>query len=228
MAPRTQTWLLMITAPVAVIMSLGLLRSVWAVFAIYHLGICLLGTWLLGRGGEVPLPVRLGMVSEPRCGAESRRKLLLGLATGLGGGGLLLLANALLGGRYLEAERVAGAMADWGVRPAQVPLAAAFMVLVNGPAEEVFWRGYVQHRLGPLERPFPALAVPSLWYASYHAVTVLLFLNSALMAAGILAGIFLSGCGWAWLRWRTGSLWPSLISHQLLTVAYVAIWLKLS
>ncbi len=233
----------MLTAAGAVILSLLLLRSVWAVFAVYHVGLCLvLPVVALRRGGR-PLAATLGLARRVRPVGRSgpdgapptpetpaglwRHDRLLGLALGLGGGGLLLLANAWLGGQFLSAQQVNSTLAAWGVAPAQASLVAVFMVVVNGPAEEIFWRGFIFQRLGTLSRPWLWLAVPSLCYASYHAVTVFLFMNSVPMAAGVMAGIFLAGCGWAWLRWRTGSLWPALLMHQLLTVAYVIIWLGL-
>ena len=226
---------LMLCAAGAVIASLVLLRSVWAVFAVYHLGICLLlpGV-LLGREGK-GMGASLGLL-PPAGDAHGkagrwRPHLVLGLALGLAGGALLLGANELLGARYLEGDQVSRVLGAWGVTPGRVPLAAAFMVLVNGPAEEIFWRGFIFHRLqgllGTRELPGRWLAVPSFFYASYHAVTVFLFMASVPMAALVLVNIFLAGWGWAWLRRHTGSLWPALLSHLLLTGAYVVIWLGL-
>jgi membrane protease YdiL (CAAX protease family) len=41
------------------------------------------------------------------------------------------------------------------------------------------------------------------------------------LAALMLAAVFGAGVGWAWLRERTGSVWPALLSHGAATTAYM-------
>lgn len=75
-----------------------------------------------------------------------------------------------------------------------------------GPAEEIFWRGYVQHRLGRRYNPIIGLA---LTVAVYTVVHIWSF-NLMLLAAAGLCGLF-----WGVLFWRFRSVWPALISHAV-------------
>jgi uncharacterized protein len=75
-----------------------------------------------------------------------------------------------------------------------------------GPAEEIFWRGFAQHRLmaryGRVTGFFVATAV----YTLVHIWSG----NLMLIAAAGLCGLF-----WGWLYMRARSLWPGLISHAI-------------
>ena len=61
---------------------------------------------------------------------------------------------------------------------------AARLGLVIGPAEELFWRGFVQRRLGRRMGRWQAAAVAALAYAGAHLVTENLTLTGAAGVAG--------------------------------------------
>lgn len=75
-----------------------------------------------------------------------------------------------------------------------------------GPAEEIFWRGYVQRRCGQRFGPFAGLIVTAAIYTLVHIWSF----NLMLLAAAGLCGVF-----WGALFWRFRSIWPALISHAL-------------
>jgi membrane protease YdiL (CAAX protease family) len=79
-----------------------------------------------------------------------------------------------------------------------------------GPAEEVFWRGFVQHRLSKRLGEMQGYVFTSLIYASVHiwAFNLMLFL------AALICGLF-----WGGLFKRYRSVWPVLISHAVWDVA---------
>ncbi|MBN1815942.1 MAG: CPBP family intramembrane metalloprotease [Sedimentisphaerales bacterium] len=75
-----------------------------------------------------------------------------------------------------------------------------------GPAEEIFWRGFVQHRFARRYNPLIGLLVASVIYTLVH----LWSFNFMLLAASAVCGLF-----WGAMFYRFGSVWPGLISHAL-------------
>ena len=84
-----------------------------------------------------------------------------------------------------------------------VGLALVFWI---GPAEEIFWRGLVQHRLMNRVGPLPGVLLSAGIYAAVHAGS----LNLMLVLAALVCGLF-----WGFLYLWTRSLWPVFISHAL-------------
>ncbi len=84
-----------------------------------------------------------------------------------------------------------------------------------GPSEEIFWRGFVQRRLGErLGAPAALLATTAL-YALVHIWT----LNFILIVAAGVAGLF-----WGWLYQREQSLLTVITSHALWDVLIFVIF----
>jgi membrane protease YdiL (CAAX protease family) len=80
------------------------------------------------------------------------------------------------------------------------------LLLVTGPAEEIYWRGFLQRNLmsryGPARGWLAATAV----YALVHVWS----LNFMLIGAAAVAGAFWGLCYWRWER-----LAPVVVSHSL-------------
>lgn len=97
------------------------------------------------------------------------------------------------------------------------------LLLVIGPAEEFFWRGYVQRSLGMLleGKPHPedkAFLITAAIYALVHVWS----LNFMLIMAALVAGLV-----WGFLyRLRPGAL-PALILSHALWDALVFVWLPI-
>jgi membrane protease YdiL (CAAX protease family) len=220
MPVRSAVWLA--GAPLAVVLPLVLRHDLFAVFGLYHLGFCLVLPLLVNLGGR-RLSWRDHLEYLGLTGPGIRRNLAigLGLAVVLGGGTLLVFE--LLGDRLLAGQNIAGTLADWGVGPARLSAMFWFMILVNGPAEELYWRGFVHRELDVAARPFPRIAIIAAGYASYHAVTVYLLAGSVAVAGLFLAAIWLAGLGWSWLRLRTGSVWSPLLGHAGAVLGYMLV-----
>ena len=208
--------------PSTVVLVLILLRDVFAVFGLYHLGFCLVLPLLVNQVGR-----RLSWAAHlERLGLKSRNPgrdlgLGLGLAVALGGG--TLLAFELLGGVFLANQDVAGTLEAWGAGPQRHTALIWFMTLVNGPAEELYWRGFVHREFDADVRPGPTIAVIAAAYASYHAVTVHLLVGRAVVAGLFLVAIWIAGLGWGWLRLKTGSVWPPLLGHAGAVLGYMLV-----
>lgn len=213
--------LLMIAAPVLVAVLLLAGAKVVIVFAAYQAGVCLmlpavvnLGARRTGWRGHL---VRLGLT-----GPGSGRAFAWGLALAVACGAGILAFFALWGRSRLQANAVADGLAPWGLGTGDLTGLLLFMALVSGPAEELFWRGFCAAELAPAPRPL-RLLLPSLLYTSYHAVTVPTLMPHRGLAALVLVAIALAGVGWAWLRERTGSVWPALLGHGAAAAAYMLV-----
>jgi membrane protease YdiL (CAAX protease family) len=80
------------------------------------------------------------------------------------------------------------------------------LLLVTGPGEEIFWRGFLQGELAARWGGFRGFVVATALYALVHVSS----LNFMLVGAAGVAGGF-----WGLMYWRLGRLWPLIISHSL-------------
>jgi len=230
--------LLGVAAPLAVIVGIGYLRSVWWTFAIYQVGICLVApaiesrlagrSWrqhatMLGLSGT-----RAADASGVRGGSPSRLTLaiVLGLITALVTGTFLVLTRD----RFLDPDRLELILAGWGFSPEQMLTMLPVMTVFNAAAEELFWRGYFPGRVAvglPASRPPVAMTVvlPAFLYASYHAATIGHLVGETSGVVVMTGGVLGAGLLWGWLRQRTGSIWLPLLSHGGAVLAYLAVHL---
>lgn len=86
------------------------------------------------------------------------------------------------------------------------PVIAALLLFPIGPAEEFYWRGFIQRYLRGLTSPARAVLGASLLYASIHIVT----LNPSLLVVALIGGMV-----WGSIYDRCGDLFPVLVSHIL-------------
>ena len=88
------------------------------------------------------------------------------------------------------------------------------LFFVTSPAEEIFWRGFLQKRLGRCFGDFKGWIIAALLYAAVHIAS----LNFMLVGAAGVAGLF-----WGFMYWRLKNLWPVVISHALWTCLAFAV-----
>jgi len=86
-----------------------------------------------------------------------------------------------------------------------------FIALVPGFVEETLFRGYIQRRL--LKRWSPAVAI---------LVTTVLFAIMHIMPHAVV-NAFVIGLWLGVLAWRTGSVWPGIVSHAFINGSW-NIW----
>ena len=196
--------------------------NVFAVFAIYHLGFCLIlpaaNNFLRRRFTVSDHLEYLGLT-----GPGTARGFLLGLGLGVVVAGGTILAFRLFGDVFLADQNIPEILARWGVDQKNMSLMFWFMVLVNGPAEELYWRGFVHGEMSDRKPCNSTILLTSACYASYHGVTVFLLNPNVPVAVLFMAFIFAAGFGWGWLREKTGSVWPALLSHAGAAIAYMIV-----
>ena len=92
---------------------------------------------------------------------------------------------------------------------------ALVLLFVTSPAEEIFWRGFIQRhfmeKMGDLCGWLAASAVYAAIYISSG--------NIMLVLAALVAGLF-----WGWLYMKTRDLRACILSHALWTVAVFILW----
>ncbi|MBE6247219.1 MAG: CPBP family intramembrane metalloprotease [Bacteroidales bacterium] len=104
----------------------------------------------------------------------------------------------------------------YGMKEGESPwLLTALMLLLIGPAEEIFWRGYVQQTLQNRWNPNAGFVVTTLIYAIVHASSC----NFMLVMAALVAG-----AAWGLLyRLFPDKFFAIILSHALWDVA-VFVW----
>ena len=92
----------------------------------------------------------------------------------------------------------------FGERMSGATMLAAYLVVgIFAPlSEEAFDRGFVFAGLVGKWGKWPAIFASAALFAVAH------------MSFGLLIPVFISGVVFAWLYWRTGSLWPGLLAHM--------------
>lgn len=93
------------------------------------------------------------------------------------------------------------------IRAGQNPwIIAGLLVFIIGPAEEIFWRGFVQKRLSNKYGVLVGVFIATVCYTGVH----LWSFNLMLLAASAVCGAF-----WGLLFAATDNLWPAIISHAV-------------
>jgi membrane protease YdiL (CAAX protease family) len=95
-----------------------------------------------------------------------------------------------------------GAIPAWGI--------ALLLLCITSPAEEIFWRGFVQRMLMHKFPPAWGFLAAVLCYAGVHVCTR----NIPLILAALIAGVF-----WGLLYLWQKSLVPVIISHAVWSIA---------
>jgi membrane protease YdiL (CAAX protease family) len=83
---------------------------------------------------------------------------------------------------------------------------ALLMILIIGPGEEIFWRGYLQRQFAGKWGKWTGLVVALVIYTGVHVLTG----NFMLVMAALICGLF-----WGWLYLKYESMLINVISHTV-------------
>lgn len=83
---------------------------------------------------------------------------------------------------------------------------ALLMLLVIGPGEELFWRGYLQRKLSLKAGQWTGLLLTLLLYTGVHIFTG----NIMLILAAFICGLF-----WGWIYLKYNSMLINVVSHTV-------------
>jgi len=103
-----------------------------------------------------------------------------------------------------------------------LPLRLLTVLFVPALGEEIPFRGLLVPARDETRRPWIAIAVSTALYVAWHPLEALTFLpqGGMFLRPDFLACTAILGLGCAWMRWRTGSLWPAVILHG----GFVVVW----
>lgn len=87
----------------------------------------------------------------------------------------------------------------------QIFIGLALLLLI-GPAEEIFWRGFAQHNLSLEYGDLRGYLITAAIYALVHIWSF----NFMLIMAALICGLF-----WGWMYKKYKSIWPCIISHAV-------------
>ena len=107
----------------------------------------------------------------------------------------------------VSGESIITQLREDGVSEAALVFSIAIFPAIT---EEIAFRGLVQHWLHVAVAPWTAIALASALFAAMHF---------SIISAPYL---FLVGGVLGWARWRTGSLYPSMVAHFLHNFAVLA------
>ncbi|MCL2344304.1 MAG: CPBP family intramembrane metalloprotease [Desulfobulbus sp.] len=137
----------------------------------------------------------------------SGRAAAIGLFSAVALWGVFYLGNALSTLVFSFARPQIGAI--YGLRDGSSHAWIALLLLfVIGPAETIFWQGFVQRTLMARQGDWRGFAVTTLIYSLVH----LWSFNAMLVLAAAVCGAFWGGL---YLLLKPRNLWPLLISHAL-------------
>lgn len=95
-------------------------------------------------------------------------------------------------------------------------LVALQLIALTGPAEEIFWRGFIQQRLTKMKGPFAAMLITLVIYTLIHIWSFNFMLIMAAMVAGVV---------WGFLYYIKPKWLPALvISHALWDAAVFVVF----
>ena len=89
------------------------------------------------------------------------------------------------------------------------------LFFIMGPAEEIYWHGFVQRSLSERMGPMSGLFLTTVIYSLVHIFA----LNFMLLVAAAICGFF-----WGWLYQREQSLIPVILSHSIWDVIIFVIF----
>ena len=210
--------LIALAGPLVVVPGLLVAHSAPLVFLLYHVLLCLvlpLAFALRARLSPLEHARQLGLV---------RRGLGTGLAFGLAFAVAPVAAFTLAPSLFPDAASLRAALLGWGLEPAAPAGFLFFLAVFNGPAEELFWRGWV------LREPAPAWwarVLLAAMFTSYHVVTIGRLVPQPMAARLMLGAVFAGALLWTWMRARCWSVWPALLAHTGATCGYLFVCARL-
>lgn len=175
--------------------------------------------WWMMTASAVMLSLLATMFSPGwwRCVRISLREILLGVAIA-----------AVLWCVFWIGDKISQLLFDfarpqvdtiYGMKDGESPwLLTMLMLFLIGPAEEIYWRGYVQKQLSAKWNPDMGFAVTTLVYAFVHAGSLNFMLTMAALVAGAVWGLL--------YRFFPERFTAIIISHAVWDVA-VFIWLPI-
>ena len=142
-----------------------------------------------------------------------RKALLQGLVSAAALYGIFWLGKAVSTALFPFAAHQISAIYGKGA-DVPMPVVFALLLLITGPCEEIYWRGFLQRQLMLRYGNWRGWLVGTAIYAGVHIWSF----NFMLIGAAAVAGAF-----WGLLYWRWQHLAPVIVSHALWSAVIFAV-----
>jgi membrane protease YdiL (CAAX protease family) len=162
----------------------------------------------VAAAGSNLYPTRALLLSRRPGASAVALALFIGAAGFLAAGAIMELTSIALPARWLQLFDVSKLFERPPLERAALSVAAA---TVAPFCEEVAFRGWLLTALRTRCRTGPAIALSAILFAVMHLDPVRF---SALVALGVL---------YAWMTWRSGSVWPAILAHATNNVLGIAL-----
>lgn len=225
-------WSLLITGIImdvtvaTIVIMLVIFKNAFATFVVYYLLLCLTMpvTYLL-LVKKTNLKGFLEYIGlHPKC---PRAGYLTGLISGLLFFIVIVSGFFLFYDQLLTGSDIAEAVGGWGITREMLIPVVLIMLVFNGAAEELFWRGFIFHRLEKFRSPRLTIFASAVFYSSYHVLTLVALVGNVFLAVLFLLCIFGAGCFWGWTRYKFVSVLPAVMSHMLATAGYLIVYVAI-
>jgi len=136
---------------------------------------------------------------------QPTRKLLIGVSAAAALFFVFYLGNILI--RLIFERAGDGIQNVYSFKQEASPIRIALLMLILiGPGEELFWRGYLQRLMGDRLGKFNGFILATLLYTAVHIATG----NWVLVLAALVCGVF-----WGWLYMKYRSMIINVVSHTV-------------
>ena len=142
-----------------------------------------------------------------------RRAVVQGLLSAVALYGIFWLGKLVSTTLFPFAAHQIGAIYGKGAN-VPLPVVFALLLMVTGPCEEIYWRGFLQRQLMLRYGHWQGWVIGTAIYAGVH----LWSFNFMLIGAAAVAGAF-----WGLLYWRWQRLAPVIVSHALWSAVIFAV-----
>lgn len=123
----------------------------------------------------------------------------------------------------LKIEDMQAVLTQWNIDKKYVIPFMFMMIFTNSVCEEIYWRGYIYHKLNSNYSPVLVIVLTAFFYASYHPITIL---NLFPVLFAILFAVIIFGIGifWGYMRRKYDSLFFPVISHMFADLGIMMIY----
>jgi membrane protease YdiL (CAAX protease family) len=158
------------------------------------------------------------------------RHLGVGLLVGVVMSLAVIAAYLGLGTAWIDGDALRANLASGGIdTPGEFIALGVGLSIVNAFVEEVVWRWFVVERsaaLLPRERAAWSVPIAAACFTLHHVFALAAHFGALVTVLGSL-GVFVGGWIWSALYRRTGSIWPSYVSHVIVDAVLMTIGYRL-
>ncbi len=152
-----------------------------------------------------------------------RKNALIGISSGILFFLLILVAGSFFHPYLFDRSGLLQLLERWNFSGRFVMWLVLILMLINPILEEVYWRGYIHHKLEK-QRPGTVILLTAFFYSLYHFLSVIPLFAWPFNVMMVIP-VFLAGLIWGSIRHRYSSVLGSIISHVLADTGIMAVYL---